>query len=110
LSDRTPASVYVPSARSYPSRLPELEYPDDYQLRRISLRGSMRWRVQRTFLSEVLAREVVGLKTVEEDRYEVYWGPILLGRFDGRQHHFEPHRPARRRRPPRVGPDAQPKR
>lgn len=101
LGYRTPASVYVPSARRYPRRLPELEYPDGYQLRRISQQGSMRWHVERTFLSEVLAREVVGLKAIAEDCYEVYWGPILLGRFDGRTHGFAAHRPARARRPPR---------
>lgn len=103
LQYRTPASCYVPSAREYPSRLPELEYPDDYHLRRISQQGSLRWHGERTFLSEVLAREVVGLKALEEDFLEVYWGPVLLGRLDGRRHCFKAEAAVKKRRPHRGG-------
>ena len=82
LEYRTPASVYVASARAYPSRLPELEYPPEAQLRRISQQGSVKWKCGRAFVSEVLARQEVGLVEVEEDFLEVYYGGLFLGWLD----------------------------
>jgi transposase InsO family protein len=94
---KTPAELYGASARFYPSRLPELEFPSGVHLRRISQQGSLKWHCERTFLSEVLARQTVGLLETEENFFEVYYGPLLLGWFDGRSHVFEPERPRPRR-------------
>lgn len=88
----------MPSPREYPSRLPELEYPPGVHLRRISQQGSLKWRCERTFVSEVLARAVVGLLETEEEFFEVYYGPLLIGWFDARSHLFAPERPEPRRR------------
>jgi transposase InsO family protein len=85
LGNRTPAEVYAPSPRGYPSHLPELEYPAGAHLRWVSQQGSVKWKSQRTFISEVLGREAVGLIEIEEDLFEVYYGPIFLGWLDG--HH-----------------------
>jgi putative transposase len=82
LGYRTPAEVYVPSSRTYPARLPEVEYPADAILRHISDSGELKWRSKKTFLSKVLDGEIVGLILQEEDLYEVYFGPILLGWLD----------------------------
>lgn len=98
LEGKTPAELYVGSARCYPARLPELEYPRGVHLRRISQQGSLKWRSERTFLSEVLARQRVGLLETEEEFFEVYYGPLLIGWFDGRAHLFEPERPRPRSR------------
>ena len=83
LAYKTPASVYVGSAQQYPSKLPDLPYPAGAQLRLISHNGYLKWRQERIFLSEVLARERVGLLEVESDFFEVYYGPLLLGWLDG---------------------------
>lgn len=96
LGGKTPADVHQPSTRPFPEHLPELEYPAGVHLRRISQQGSLKWHSERTFLSEVLAREVVGLLETEEEFFEVYYGPLLIGWFDGRSHLFEPERPRRR--------------
>jgi len=93
LGGRTPADIYVASERSYPARLPELRYPAGVHLRRISQQGSLKWRTERTFLSEVLARQIVGLLETEEEFFEVYYGPLLIGWFDGREQVFAPERP-----------------
>jgi hypothetical protein len=94
---KTPAELYVASARRYPDRLPELEYPPGAYLRRISQQGSLKWKCERTFLSEVLARQTVGLLETEEELFEVYYGGLLIGWFDGRSHLFAPERPQPRR-------------
>jgi putative transposase len=103
LGNCTPASLYVSSARRFPARLPEPVYPDDVLLRRISQQGSLKWKTERTFLSEVLARQDVGLLEVEADFFEVFYGPVLLGWFDGAEHVFVadrgPKRSKSRRQP-----------
>jgi putative transposase len=99
---KMPAEVYVPSTRSYPARLLEPEYPPGVQLRRISQQGSLKWKSERTFVSEVLARQLVGLLETEEDFFEVYYGPLLLGWLDSRAHLFEAEQPVPRKRRRRV--------
>lgn len=89
LENRTPAEFYETSSREYPSRLPELEYPDGVLYRRISQQGSLKWKCERTFISEVLARELVGLLERDEEIFEVYYGPLLIGRLDGRRQRFQ---------------------
>jgi transposase InsO family protein len=82
LDYRPPASLYVASARVYPSRLPELVYPPAALQRSISQHGDMKWNGGRALVSEVLAGEDVGLVEVEADFLEVYYGPVFLGWLD----------------------------
>lgn len=82
LQYRTPAEVYVASQRIYPAKLPELEYPKGTIQRRVSIPGQLKWGSEKVFLSQVLVGEVVGLIEQEEDFYEVYLGPVLLGWLD----------------------------
>jgi transposase InsO family protein len=102
IENRTPGSLYVASSRVYPARLPELVYPAGAHLRRISQQGSLKWKGERTFLSEVLGREYVGLVEVDEEFFEVYFGPLLLGWFDAVEPVFVVDRGAPRRRRKRA--------
>lgn len=79
LGQRPPATAYNSSARSYPKRLLELEYPDDFELRSVSASGHIGWRGKHIWLSSTLGGQLVGLKPISDDAYEVYFGPILLG-------------------------------
>jgi putative transposase len=98
LDYRTPAAVYVPSPRSYPHRLAELEYGPQFQLRRISHNGYFYWRHKPVFVSGVLRRQVVGFRETDDGLYEVYYGPLLLGWFDAVELAFEADRGPRLRR------------
>jgi transposase InsO family protein len=100
LDGQRPADVHTAALRVFPERLPELVYPCGVHLRRISQQGSLKWHTERTFLSEVLARQTVGLLETEEELFEVYYGPLLIGWFDGRSHVFAPERPQPRRANP----------
>jgi len=97
LNYRTPSQMYAPSARAYPRKPPELEFPHGVHLRRISQQGSLKWKTQRTFISEVLARQTVGLLEIDNDLYEIYYGPLLIGWFDARSHLFDSGRKPKRR-------------
>jgi len=99
LGYRTPAELYVVSCRNMPAKLPELEYPKGTILRRISPPGQLKWNGEKVFISGVLAGEIVGLVEQEEDFYEVYLGPLLLGWLDSTGPLFVPDPGPRRRRP-----------
>ena len=100
LQHDTPASRYVGSERRYPAKLPELEYPQGADLRRVSHQGSVRLHGVRMFVSALLAYEVVGFLESEQDPdwLDVYYGPLLIGRMNIRKLSFFPVRVPRRRR------------
>src|SRR5208283_3350700 len=82
LGMQTPASVYQPSARPYPERLPEIEYPDTMLVRTIKSHGHFRWKKHDVFLSEVLWGEPVGLLPERDGTYTVHFAHVPLARFN----------------------------
>jgi putative transposase len=93
LDNLTPQSCYQASPRCYPRRVPELEYGDIMETRRISQQGSLKWNGVRTFISEVFAHETLGLQPIDGRWLEVHYGPILLGWLDGYRHRFSRRQP-----------------
>ena len=85
LQQRTPASCYRPSTRGYPEKLPALEYPAYYDVKKVSHNGVVYWRNQMVYVSHLLKGEWVGLNEIDEDIYTVYFGPVLLGQFNQQQ-------------------------
>lgn len=82
LQMKTPADLYCASSRSYPSRLAEPEYPDDWEVRRVRQCGTMRWWSQSIFVGKALVGEAVGLEPTEEGRWRVWFFDYPLGIFD----------------------------
>ena len=84
LQDETPASFYRPSPRPYPAKLAPLEYPAHYEVRRVSTNGGVRWHKQWVNISHVLGEQYVGFVEVDDGEWDLYFGPIKLGRFHER--------------------------
>lgn len=84
LADATPASHYQPSPRPYPRQLPPLEYPRHYEVRRVSRNGGIRWHNQWVNVSQTLGKQPVGLVEIDDGEWDVYFGPLRLGRFHER--------------------------
>lgn len=82
LGQKPPRTAYNRSKRAYPKRLPELEYGNEFQLRRVSDAGHISWAGSRLFLTNLLRGEMVGLKQTKETTSELYFGPVLLGMLD----------------------------
>lgn len=82
LGQKPPQTAYNPSKRTYPKKLPELVYGDDFQLRRVSGAGLISWNGHRVFVSNVLCSELVGLRQKNDSVWELYFGPLLLGVLD----------------------------
>lgn len=96
LGQRTPAALYTPSPRPFPRRLPEIQYPDGYAVRRVRHNGQIKWRGQLIYLSEQLAGELVGLCQLDDDHWQLDFGPVHLAIWNEPQQQFQ--RPTRRRR------------
>ena len=71
LGQVTPGSVYEPSHRPYPIRIPEVEYCHDVVVRQVRHSGEIKWRGNFIYISETLAGEPIALKQREEHLWEV---------------------------------------
>ncbi len=89
LGMETPAERYQPSPRPYPDRVPEVEYPGHYEVRRVRTDGRIRWQGQFLFLSEVLVGESVGLEEIDDGIWSLSFGPLRLARFDQRDRRLQ---------------------
>lgn len=84
LKQQTPASRYLESPRRYPLVLPAMTYPDDMAVRWVKAQGDISWRDHHIYLSETLAGELVGLRQVTDDRWNIYFGSVHLAQLDDR--------------------------
>jgi len=82
---QTPAAVYQPSARTFPARVPEPEYPETMLVRSVRPHGHFRWKKYDVFLSEVLWGERVGLLPEDDRWFTIYFAQLPLARFDSRK-------------------------
>jgi putative transposase len=81
LDMRTPAACYEPSPRQMPNKLPPLEYPDRFEVRYVSANGGIRWNSQWVNVSITCAGDYVGLEEIDDGVWNVYFGPLKLGRL-----------------------------
>ena len=91
LGMKTPAKIYVPSTRPMPHKLPEIEYPDHFEVRYVSATGGIKWKCDWYNVSSVLVGEYVGLEEVDDDQWDIYFGPIKLGRLHEHSGKIEDH-------------------
>jgi transposase InsO family protein len=76
---RPPASVYEPSTRPLPSKLLVPEYPAHFEVRKVSTNGGIRWHSAWVNVSHLLGGEYIGLEEVDNDVWQVTFGPATLG-------------------------------
>lgn len=90
LGQRPPATVYVPSLRSYPARLEDPWYDATHQVRRVKQCGQIVWRGQYVFVSEAVRGELVGVAETERGDWTVRFMEVELGRIDRTTRRFTP--------------------
>jgi transposase InsO family protein len=86
LAMAVPASCYHPSSRPYPRRLPELNYPEGTQVRRVRHNGEIHWRSRFLYVSQTLAGELVGVIPVDDRYFRLRFGPLELALLDSHRH------------------------
>ena len=78
---RPPSAFYTPSPRPFPEKLPELEYPAHFEKRYVSYNGGMRWKSNWVCVSRICQGAHIGLEEVDNEVWDVYFGPLRIGRF-----------------------------
>ena len=81
LDQETPASLYTPSNRPMPDKIPKLEYPGHYEKRYVSANGGIRWNCRWVNVSICCVGEYVGLEEIDNGVWNVHFGPLKLGRL-----------------------------
>jgi transposase InsO family protein len=82
LDQAVPASLYRPSLRPFPKRVPELEYPSHFQVCKAYPNGVISFQSTQWIISSCLRNEWVGLEEVSTDCWKVYCGPLPIGILD----------------------------
>ena len=82
LGQLPPARLYVPSPRTFPSRLRSPEYGAEVTVRRVRSNGQIKWKGGLVYLSEALIGEPVGLEQQDEGIWAIRFGPLVIGTLD----------------------------
>jgi putative transposase len=98
LDMNTPAQLYQPSSRSMPNKLLPLEYPDRFEVRYVSANGGIRWNRKWVNVTSAIIGEYVGLEEIDDGLWDVYFGPLKLGRLHERHLRIEDHNGKLKRR------------
>ena len=75
--------------REMPNKLPPLEYPDRFEVRYVSANGGIRWNKRWVNVSITCVGEYVGLEEIDDGVWNVYFGPLKLGRLQERHMRIE---------------------
>jgi len=90
LGQQPPASVYESSAREFPERLLEPDYPDDWPVRAVRLNGEIKWRGQKIYLTGALRGQRVGMEPIDDGIWKLHFMTVELGQWNERHKRFEP--------------------
>jgi putative transposase len=85
----TPGSLYQASPRPYPKKVPALQYPAHFETRYVSHNGGIRWNCDWINVSITCAGQWVGLEEIDNGIWNVYFGPVKLGRLIEEQMRIE---------------------
>jgi len=64
-----------------PAKLGHFDYPQHFEVRRVSRNGGIRWHHHRVPVSQTLIEEYIGFEEIEDGIYDVYFCELLIGRF-----------------------------
>lgn len=86
LQQQTPASQYQASPRPYPERLPMLEYPGHFVVKKITTGGTFRFQGRLLYLANAMVDQPIGLEETDDGIWAIYFSTILLATFDERDY------------------------
>ncbi len=84
LEQKTPASIYQPSDRPMPDKLPELQYPGHFRVALVHHNGIIQHQGHRVYVSSLFKGDRLGVEEIDDGIWTVYFGFLRLGRFDMR--------------------------
>lgn len=81
LDNERPADLYERSPREYSRKLPPLEYPGSYLVKRVTNAGTIRFHNRLIFVSCALTDQHIALEEVDNGIWNVYFNKVLLGKL-----------------------------
>lgn len=84
-SCRRRCSRYTASPRAFPDRLPPLEYPGHFLVKRITNAGTFRFQHKLLFIANALKQHHIGLDETGDGIWSIYFGTVLLAKVDERE-------------------------
>jgi len=97
IGQKVPGSIYYPSDRAYPKKIPEIEYDGDMVVKKVRRGGELYWKGNFIYVAQVLAREAIALKQLDEHLWEIYFGFCSLGVLNEKKGKVIPHKSKSRR-------------
>jgi transposase InsO family protein len=81
LRGKTPADLYRPSRRKYPSQLSVSQYPAHWKQRRVRNHGSIKWQGRLRNIGRAFVGQTIGLKAIKNNPvgWHVYLDRELIG-------------------------------
>ena len=81
LDMKVPAQLFRKNRRPMPRRLESWKYPAGWQRRWVKGNGEITWRGTRRYVGEAFVKEHVGLRPIRAGKWNVYFGPLLIGQL-----------------------------
>ena len=94
LEDDTPDMHYKHSVKPFPSKVPEPEYPESYETKRVRCKGSVKLHGKEIFITSALDKEWVAFEQISDLQWRVHFYHLALGVYDlgtGKWLHFPAH-------------------
>src|SRR5882757_549398 len=82
LGQRMPASVYQPSPRVMPARLPKPDYPAEAAVRQVRSNGEIKWQGDFVHICSSLAGEAIAVEETEDGHWQVRFFNVPIGIID----------------------------
>lgn len=79
---KCPKDRYKPSPRSYPEKLPDIEYPAGEKIEKVGSAGTIYFRQNHYFVGCHLSQEMVALREVDDDIFDVYFCKTKVQRLN----------------------------
>jgi hypothetical protein len=72
--------------RPYPERLPALEYPAHFPVKKINTAGTFRFRDKLLYPANALVDQQIGLEETDDGIWAIHLNTVLLATFDERDY------------------------
>ncbi|MBA3559001.1 MAG: transposase [Gemmatimonadaceae bacterium] len=82
LNQETPASHYAASPRAYPARMPPLEYPGHFLVKKVTTGGTFRFQHKLLYIANSLVDHHIGLEETDDGIWSIFFNTVLIATLD----------------------------
>lgn len=82
LGGKTPGSLYKPALKTFPERLPKVEYDSYLEVRQVRTDGTIKWKGKHVYMGEAFVGEPIGLEETAHGIWSLRFGPLVIGILD----------------------------